>query len=88
MLSYCDELYSSWFKQVDMDGDSWISLKEWEHHYQAHSIPVEHAKASFEAMDANHDGKISMQEFIDYHTEFFFSSEDKLNSSILYRPVK
>ena len=52
------------------------------------SIPVEHAKASFEAMDANHYGKISMQEFIDYHTEFFFSSEDKLNSSVLYGPVK
>ena len=73
-----------------MDGDGWISLKEWEHHYQAHIVFLWSTlyKASFEAMDANHDGKISMQEFIDYHTEFFFSSEDKLNSSILYGPVK
>ena len=86
--AYTDELYSGWFKQVDMDANGWISLKEWEQHYRALGIAVEHAKTSFEAMDANHDGKISMEEFIDYHTEFFFSDEDKLKSSILYGPLE
>ncbi len=85
--AYTDELYSGWFEQVDMNGDGKITIDEWELHNKALNITAENAKKSFDAMDANKDGIISVQEFIDYHTEFFFSTEDKLNSSILYGPI-
>ncbi len=64
-----------------------ISLKEWEIHYNVFGIPVEHAKASFEAMDTDKDGVISQDEFVAYYTEYFYTTEDTLTSSILYGPL-
>lgn len=85
--AYTDELYSGWFRQVDMNADGVISLEEWKVHNAALGISSENAKKSFLAMDANGDNEVSLQEFIDYHTEFFFSAEDNLHSSILYGPL-
>lgn len=87
-FAYADELYSGWFKQVDMNADGEISQEEWRIHNSALGISIEHATASFNAMDANGDGVVSMEEFIDYHKEFFFSAEDNLKSSILYGPIE
>lgn len=75
------------FHAVDLDNSGDISLEEWTKHNKALGIDAVHARASFVAMDANGDGKISEQEFIDYHLEYHFSAEDKLNSSILYGPL-
>ena len=80
------EVFALMFEQVDMDGNGWISFDEWENHYKAFVLHLDAAKASFEAMDANKDGKISKEEFVKYHTEYFFTAEDKLKSSILYGP--
>lgn len=81
------ELFEGMFVQVDMDGDGMISYDEWVTHYKAISIDVKHARASFDAMDTNKDGKISKDEFVNYHTEYFYTAEDKLKSSILYGPM-
>ena len=81
------EVFGLMFEQVDIDGNGWISLDEWEKHYKAFVINIDAAKASFEAMDTNKDGKISKEEFVNYHTEYFFTAEDKLKSSILFGPL-
>ena len=75
------------FDTIDSNSDGWIDLAEWSAHYECHGIPVKHAKASFDAIDTNHDNLLSRKEFLDYHVEFFCSSEDKLRSSILYGPL-
>ena len=80
-------LFQSMFEAVDADGDGKISFKEWVHHYKALDINTEHARASFDAMDTNCDGVVSSKEFDAYCTEFFFSTEDTLKSSILYGPL-
>ena len=87
-FSHADELYSEWFHQVDINENGEISLDEWKIHSSALGISEKNAEESFIAMDANKDGTISMEEFIDYHKEFFFSAEDKLHSSILYGPLE
>ena len=55
---------------------------------KALNIDKAHARASFDAMDTNGDGKISKEEFVAYHVEFYYTAEDKLKSSILYGPLK
>ena len=82
-----DKLFGKMFDTVDANGDGSIDLSEWRVHYECCGIPVEHAKASFDAMDTNHDGVVSREEFLAYYLEFFFSTEDTLNSSILYGPL-
>ena len=79
-------LYGSMFDAIDANGDGSIDLDEWRVLCDCRGIPVEHAKASFVAMDANNDGLISRKEFLDYQFEYTFTTEDKLNSSILYGP--
>ncbi len=82
-----DSMYSEMFDSVDMNGNGSISFEEWSNHYQSLGIDLKHARPSFDAMDFNGDNQVSRNEFITYHKEFFFSTEDKLNSSILYGPL-
>ena len=81
------QLYSSMFDSIDANDDDFIDFAEWRIHCECLGIPVEHAKASFDAIDTNHDGLLSRKKFSDYHFEFFFTAEDKLRSSILYGPL-
>ena len=62
-------------------------MKEWELHYRCMGLDPKYAKVSFEAMDTNGDGNVSLEEFTAYHVEFFSSTENKLNSAILFGPL-
>ena len=82
-----DAVFHAMFRIIDINENDVISLDEWSLHYKSYGIDTAHASASFEAMDTNHDCKITMDEFIAYHMEYFFSVEGKLNSSIFYGPL-
>lgn len=82
-----DMINNSTFDNMDANGDGTIDIEEWCLHCYSLSISTNDAQASFDAMDANGDGLISREEFAAYHTEFFLSIENKLNSAILYGPL-
>ncbi len=75
------------FEVIDSDENGEISFEEWLQHYKAHGIDTVHARPSFDAMDTNGDGVVSKEEFIAYSTEYFYTAEDKLKSSLLYGPL-
>ncbi len=50
-------------------------------------IDTVHARASFDAMDANGDSIVSKEEFTAYLKEFYLTAEDKLKSSLLLGPL-
>ena len=75
------------FEIIDSNEDGEISFNEWVDAYKAMDIDVVHARASFDAMDANGDGMISKEEFFAYTKEYYTSTEDKLKSSIMYGPL-
>ena len=78
----------SMFNCVDADGDGYISPDEWKNHYIALGIDPVHAPASFKAIDTSGDGRISREEFVAYHMEYYFTDQNKLQSSILYGPME
>ncbi len=82
-----EKFYSSMFDMLDVDNSDTITLEEWQSHYKCLGIDPTHAHASFEAMDLNGDGTVSRDEFVLYHCEFFHTSENKLNSGIMYGPL-
>ena len=80
-------IFRTMFNGLDINGDGVVSMKEWELHYKCIGLDPKYAKASFEAMDTNGDGVVSLEEFTAYHVEFFSSTENKLNSAILFGPL-
>lgn len=81
------KIASAHFELIDTDENGEISFKEWVDFYKAMGIDTVHARPSFDAMDTNHHGVISGEEFAAYFTEFFFTTEDKLKSSIMFGPL-
>ena len=75
------------FDALDVNGNGVVSMQEWELHYKGMGIDPKYAKASFKAMDTNGDGVVSLEEFTAYNVEFFSTTENKLNSAILYGPL-
>ena len=86
-LGTTNTIFRTMFNCLDINGDGVVSMNEWELHYKCMGIDPKHAKASFEAMDTNGDGVVSLEEFTAYHVEFFSTTENKLNSAILYGPL-
>ena len=80
-------LCNSIFNNLDANGDGEIDIKDWRLFYYSLGIPEVHAQASFDALDANSDGLVSREEFAAYYTEFFLSTENKLNSAIFVGPL-
>lgn len=75
------------FNATDVDGEGALQLEQWIVIMKGLGFDTAHAKTTFEAMNTNKDDKVTPDEFADYHYEYFFSPEDKLNSSILFGPL-
>ena len=82
-----ERVLAALFHVLDINEDGFIDFEEWTAHYQIMGIDTAHARASFDAIDANHDQKISEEEFMKYQMEYLFSTENKLNSAILCGPL-
>ena len=86
-LGTTNTIFRTMFNGLDINGTGVLSMKEWELHYKCMGLDPKYAKASFEAMDTSGNGVVSLEEFTAYHVEFFSSTENKLNSAILYGPL-
>ena len=75
------------FAGLDLNGNGYISLEEWTIHYKCLGIDPKHAKASFDAMDTDGDGKVSYDEYAAYSMEYLFTIKNDLNSAIFYGPL-
>ena len=59
LVSKHTNMFDEMFDSIDMNGNGEISFTEWDVHYKSMTIPSEHARASFDAMDTNRDGIVS-----------------------------
>ena len=86
-LQFARNNFSDMFSNLDMNGDGVVTFNEWSAHYHCMGIDTAHARASFDAMDKSGDGKITKEEFVNYHYEYWYTAENTLNSEIMYGPL-
>ena len=83
----CKGMFKPMFECLDVNDDGYITLNEWQFHNSALGISQEQSKISFDAMDRDGDGRVTAEEFVDYHDEYYHTAENKLNSAVLYGPL-
>ena len=83
-----EKLHLSMFDSTDLNEDGYLTFDEWTVHGECWGIEKGTLRTSFDACDANGDGKVSKEEFMSYVHEFIATNENKLNSSILFGPLQ
>lgn len=72
------------FDLFDINRDNLISTEEYANMLTIYQIPQEHAKQSFEELDANGDGFISADEMVNGLRNFFKSNDVNAPGSLLF----
>ena len=73
---------------MDVNCDGY--LQEDEYRKMVHQLGVPDTsfiKETFNAIDVNHDGKLSFQEFVDGCYDFFFSDDEKSPFTLFFGPL-
>ena len=86
-MQFAKDVLLDMFSSLNMNGHGIITFNEWSAHYHCMGIDTAHARASFDAMDVNGDGKVTEKMFVNYHYEYYYTTENTLNSGILYGPL-
>ena len=81
------ETFKKAFKMVDLNQNGFITFDEWIVNYTVLGIDTKYARASFNVMDKNFDGKISEDEYVAFFYEYYCTDENTLGSAILYGPL-
>lgn len=90
--SYSVRHFEDLFKIIDIDAEGRILYHQLYLFYRAmrydeNMHDIDAIKNTFRAMDRDEDKMVFMADFVAYHMEYFFTTKDTLNSSILYGPL-
>ena len=74
---------TSWL-DLEIPGTALAQLSFLQLSFSAVGVGKEHAKASFDAIDINHDGSISQDEFVNAAVEFYNNTDPVHPSTIFF----
>jgi Ca2+-binding EF-hand superfamily protein len=87
ILATTNDIHNRYFTNIDQDNDGLLSLEDFKKYFYVMGIGAEFAKATFDAIDANHDGQVSRGEFITAGNDFFGGEQDHKGSDIFFGPL-
>ena len=78
--------HTALFRALDISGDGFIDKKEWANYLKVRQTYANQSQAdvSFDSIDKNKDGKLSMEEFVDFSVDFWCNLGKKFNVENLY----
>jgi Ca2+-binding EF-hand superfamily protein len=79
-------LYSAYFRAIDTNGDHFLERSEWTNYLKIRKtyISEEQAMQSFDSLDKNKDGVISLEEYAEYAVDFWCNLGEKLEAQNMY----
>ena len=82
------DMILSLFYMMDLNKDGYLQSDELRRGFENIGVAEsEFTKPAFEAVDVNHDGVISVDEFIDAHLDFLFSEDDNSLNNFFWGPL-
>ena len=76
------------FHCVDSNDDHLIDESEYQEFFKILGLDTSLAKAAFQAIDTNHDGDISLDEFIEAGTNFFLEQDESSPNAMFWGPLE
>jgi Ca2+-binding EF-hand superfamily protein len=87
ILATTNDIHNRYFTNIDQDNDDAATLEDYTKYFYVLGIGAEFAKASFDAIDTNHDGFVSRGEFITAGNDFFSGEGDHKGSDLFFGPL-
>ncbi|KAF7381217.1 hypothetical protein HZH68_016092 [Vespula germanica] len=75
------------FKAIDKDQNGEISIKEYKLFFKCLGLENDHAVVSFNYIDINEDGKLSLEEFVTVGRDFFLTEDHTRPSKHFWGPL-
>ena len=76
------------FHCVDSNDDHLIDESEYRKFFEILGLDTSLATAAFQAIDTNHDGNISLDEFIEAGTNFFLAQGESSPNDLFWGPIE
>ena len=79
-------LHSAYFRAIDTNGDHFLEKSEWTNYLKIRKTYTseEQAMQSFDSLDKNKDGVISIQEFVEHSVDFWCNLGEEYGTQDMY----
>ena len=79
-------LSSAYFRAIDTNGDHFLERSEWTNYLKIRKTYTseEQAMQSFDSIDKNKDGVISLEEYVEYATDFWCNLGEEYGAQNIY----
>jgi len=87
ILATTNDIHNRYFTNIDRDCDGLASLEDFTKYFYILGVKEEFAKEAFDAIDVNHDGRISRGEFMTAGNDFYGGDAVNKTSDLFCGPL-
>ena len=88
LMKHYRGLVEGLFEMMDLNNDGYLDEYEYQRYLEQCGIQSESfARKALRTMDVNHNGKLSLDEFLNAFWDFFFSDDERSPNAFFFGPL-